>query len=922
MPRFIRLWRNLVGRSRVERDLDEELRSAFDLLVNEKLSSGLPPDEARRTARLELGGLESVKDNVRDARAGGGVDALLQDLRYGVRILRRNPTFSLVAILTLALGTGANAAVFQLMNALRLRALPVEKPAELVSIGVDRHGKGRVGRGYDTGRPVPFSEPLWQEIRSQQQAFSSLLAWGGSRWDLSTEGEVVWAQGFYVSGGYFRALGVGARVGRLLSEADDQKGCGSPGAVLSFNFWRSRYGGHTGVIGQTIMLDRFPFTVIGVTPPGFLGVEAGRAFDVMLPLCAEPMLRGNQSATGRRDAWWLDIMGRLKPDWTIESAQAHLNAISPSVFQATVSPGYKPDLAKNYTAFTLTAAPAGAGVSVLPPEAYQFLWVLLGTTGVVLLLTCANLANLMLARSTARSHEFAVRLAIGATRRRLIGQLLSENALIAGAGALGGLLLARGISRMLVTFLNGARMFPSNIVVDLTPDWRVLALVTLVAVCVCLFFGLSPALRASRRSPAAAMQPGGRSTTDAHEAVALRRGLVVAQIALSMVLVVGAVLFGRTLNNLGAVDLGFDPDVVVAAVDLRRTAVQPPARIQAFADIVAGLQRVPGVRYAAETVIVPLGGADWNGQIAKGGVVQHGDVHFNAVGDNFFRVMETPLLKGRMFDGRDRPGVPRTVVVNETFARRYFANVDPLGQTFELDIPRTPKPVYSIVGLVRDAKFRQVREERTAAVAAFSDDQSSAMFLPIVYLPIRQEFADFGPADLRVIVRADLPASSLTPALARAITTAVPGAAVSFDAVSNFVDRLLVPQRLMAWLSGFFGVLAMLIASIGLYGVIAYLVTRRRIEIGVRMALGAEPRRIIRMVLSESGMLLAAGVAAGTALAVVASRFASSLLYGLEPLDPVSFALGIGALAVVVLFAAWFPAYRASKVSPSIALRE
>src|SRR5439155_13029242 len=412
--------------------------------------------------------------------------------------------------------TGANAAIFQLVNALRLRSLPVEKPHELVSIGIDQHAKGRVGRAYP-GRSI-FTEPLWQEIRTQQQAFSSLFAWGNGRWDLSTEGEAVYAFGFYVSGRFFDGLGVHAYLGRLLTELDDQRGCGSPGAVLSHGFWRTRFGGNPSVIGQTIMLDRRPFRVIGVTPRGFFGVEVGRTFDVALPLCAEALLRGQQAGTGQRAVWWLDIMGRLKPGWTVERAQAQVAAMSPGVFQATVSPTYTADWAKNYASFTLTARPGATGVSNLRSRYATQLWALLGATGLVLLLTCLNLANLMLARSTARGREVAVRLAIGASRRRVVRQMLSESVLLAGLGAGGG-----------------------------------------------------------------------------H---------VVVQVGLSLVLVVGALLFARTLKNLGAVELGFDPDVVVVAVDLSRTAVRPGARTQTLAAIVTRLHQVPGVRHTAEALIV------------------------------------------------------------------------------------------------------------------------------------------------------------------------------------------------------------------------------------------------------------------------------------------------------------------------------
>jgi len=524
----------------------------------------------------------------------------------------------------------------------------------------------------------------------------------------------------------------------------------------------------------------------------------------------------------------------------------------------------------------------------------------------------------MLARSTARRREIAVRLAIGASRRRIVRQMLSESALLAGFGALGGLLLARWISQTLVMFLNAGS---NRIFVDLTPDWRVFAFIAVVAVFTCVLFGLSPALKATQCDVATTMQPGGRSSTDGYEAVALRRGLVVVQVALSMVLVVGALLFGRTLRNLSSVKLGFDPDVIVASVDLRRTPVQPEARRQAFADIVGRLNQLPGVRQAAETMIVPLSGGDWNGRIVKGGAVQDGDVHFNEVGGNYFRVMKTPLLAGRTFDGRDQPDAPKAVIVNETFARRYFQNTDLIGKTFQMELPPgSPQPTYHIVGLVRDAKYLQVREERTTAAVRFSANESSAVFLPIAYLAVSQ--SRMPPPDFRIVVRADVQPASLTRALTRAIAEAAPAASVSYDTVTTYIQRLLVTERLMAWLSGFFGVLAMLIASIGLYGVTSYIVTRRRVEIGVRMALGAEPRAVIRMMLRESGLLLAVGVLIGVALAGVALRYAEGLLYGLTPLDATSFALATSLLGFVSLLGAWFPARRASKLDPAVALRE
>jgi putative ABC transport system permease protein len=903
----------LFRRRRREQDLQDELAAHLSIDIQDRIDAGEDAQRAWQAARRDFGNVTRIAEDTRATWGWAGVEWWLQDVRYGTRLLRRAPAFSMVAVLTLALGTGANTAIFQLMNALRLRPLPVHEPDELVSIGIDQHGKARMGR-REVGRSV-FTEPLWQEIRVQQQAFSSVFAWASGRWDLSTQGDVVWADGYYMSGSYFATLGVPAQAGRLLTEADDRKGCAAPGAVFSYDFWQARYGGNRSVIGQTISLDRRSFEVIGVAPRGFLGMEAGRAFDVALPLCAEPLMRGREAGTGRRDVWWLDVMGRLKPGWNLERARAHLAEISPALFQATIAPTYTADWAKDYTSFTFIAASGRTGVSMLPTEVHAVLWMLFGATSVVLLLACANLANLMLARATARGPEIAVRLAIGATRRRLVAQLLTESALIAALGAVSGFLLGRWVSQIIVTFLNGGSL-PVRIAVDLTPDWRPLALSTLVAVLVCVLCGLAPALKSTRRNPATAMQPGGRSSGDGHDAIALRRGLVVLQIALSIVLVVGALLFVRTLKRLNEVDLGFDPAVLVASVDLGRTAVQPGARMQAFENIVARLRTISGVRYASEAVIVPLSGADWNGRIVKRGAVQHGEVHFNAVGVDYFRAMETPVLRGRTLESRDRPGAPRVAVVNETFARRYFPTEDPIGQTFQVDAQRAQ--TYSIVGLVRDAKFLQVGEERGARS---SGDQSGGSFLPIAYLAAPQEMVS-APATLRIVMRTDVPAPSITPTLTRAITDVAPGAAVAYDAVARYIDTLLLPQRLVAWLSGFFGLLAVLIASIGLYGIMSYLVTRRKIEIGVRMALGAEPGTIIRLILREASMLVVSGLLIGVALAALASQSAESLLYGLEPLDLASFALGTTVLACVGLLAAWLPARRASKVAPMLTLRD
>jgi predicted permease len=814
----------------------------------------------------------------------------------------KNRTFALVAILTLALGTGANAAIFQLVNAVRLRTLPVEKPQELVAIGIDYQGKGRTGRGYG-GRSI-YTEPIYRELGRQQQAFSGIIAWGADSWDLASEGELQPARGYYVSGNYFETLGVQPHVGRLFIASDDQTGCGTPAAVLSYAFWQSRFGGNRGVVGQALSLDRHSFTIVGVAPPQFFGTEVGRSFDVVIPLCAEPLIRGPQgTGIGQQHVWWLDVMGRLKPGWTIDRAAAHLDAISAGVFKSTVASRWTAETVKEFLAFRFTADSAATGVSNLRRDYATPIWVLLGATGVVLLITCANLANLMLARATVRDREIAVRLAIGASRGRVVRQLLSESLLIALLGAAAGMLLSRWLSQALVTFVttNSNRLF-----VDLTPDWRLFAFITGLAVLACLLFGLSPAIKATRTDPAKTMHAGGRWSSDGHEAFGLRRGLVVVQVALSLVLIVGALLFTRSLQNLANVEIGFRPDGLLrAGVDVRGTGVKQGALVATFDRIVERVQAVPGVVHAANALIIPLTGPGWNQRIVVNGVLQQGLVLFNQVGPTFFETLETPLVLGRAFDARDRVGSPLTAIVNETFARKYFAGQSPIGRTFAFEpAPGITQHQFEIVGMVKDTKYMDLREDAE----------------PIGYFPLAQEPQP--EPGIEIVVRSDVALAPLTSSVTRAIVETAPGASVVYRPLRTYLSDALVTERLMASLSSFFGLLAILIATVGLYGVVSYMVTRRQAEIGIRVALGADPRAVVTMVLAESGWLLVIGGAIGVILAVVASKSATSLLFGVKPWDPLSLAIAIGSLASVTLIAAWIPARRASRTAPTTALRE
>jgi predicted permease len=894
-------WTRFFRRQHWDDERARELQTYFEHEVDDNIARGMTPVEARHAARRKLGNATLVREEIYDMNTIAFLETAWRDLRYGARLLRRNPTFAIVAILTLALGTGANAAIFQLVDAVRLRTLPVVNPHELVEITIETHGKGRTG-GFMGRRPMQ-SNVLWERIRDSQQAFSSVMAWSPQRFDLADGGEVRPAEGLWVSGTFFDTLGVRASRGRLIGPADDVRGCASPGVVLSDAFWRREYGGDPGVLQRTILIDGHRFDVIGVTAPGFFGVEVGRSFDVAIPLCADPILRGERTRLDRGDQWFLSIFGRLKPDWTLERAAAQLKAMSPAIFKETLPARYVPEDARSYLAFLFKVDPAGAGVSNLRQAYSTPLWILLGVTGLVLLVTCANLANLMLARATAREREIGIRLAIGASRRRIVRQMLSESLLLAVVGAAVGLLVARWLSGFLVVFLSTDQ---NPLFLDLAFDWRIFAFTALIASAACLLFGLAPALRATGSSPAVTVL-GGRGATDGRERFTLRRTLVVIQVAVSLVLLVGALLFARSLRNLMAVDPGFRQDgVLVVNLDLQRANVAPENRRELYDAIVERLKAVPGVDGAAEAAIAPISGNGWNQRIVVDGKVQDGAVNFNAVSPGYFQTLATPIVKGRDFTLRDNRSSVPVAIVNELFVKKHLGGGDAIGRRFHIeDSPgEEPQPRYEIVGVVADTYYNDLREER----------------VPITYVPVLQE-REIDPF-LQVVLHSSIGIGGVTPAVSRVIQEFNPTIAVQFTTMERLVTNSLTSERLMAALSGFFGGLAVLIATVGLYGVMSYMVARRRMEIGIRMALGADRGTVVRLVVSDAGRLLAVGLLVGVPLAILAARTARTLLYGLQPWDPITLTLGALTLGGVALVASWLPAYRASRVAPTAALRD
>lgn len=897
--------RGLFRKKHVEHEMDEELRSYVDAAAKEKMRSGMNREEAWRAARMEMGSMEGVKENVREASWETRLETLWSDLRFGARLLRFNPVFAAAAILSLALGIGANTAIFQLIDAVRLRTLPVKNAQEIAKIAIEKRSSAS---GMFSSRYPDVTHAMWEQIRAQQQGFSSVFAWGPNVFNISPGGEVQSAQGLWISGEFFDTLGVEPALGRLLTRADDQPGCGSPNAVISYAFWQRQFGGERSVLGRTITVNRHPFSIVGVTPADFYGVEVGRTFDLAIPLCAEPLVNGDTgmgSQLKSRMGWWLSVMGRLKPGWTIERATAQLRAISPGLFEAALPPEFNPATAKVFLQYQLAAFPADTGVSDLRKDYQAPLSLLLALAALVLLIASANLANLLLARASSREKEMGMRMAVGASRGRLIRQLLLESLLLAVIGAAFGALLGRNISHLLVASLSTEA---DPLFVDIGMDWRVLGFTTALAVLTSILFGLAPALRATRAAPVEMLREGGRGVTQGLSRFGLRRILVATQIALSLTLLVGALLFARSLNKLAGLDAGFRQDgVFVTDIDFTPLNLPNDGRIAFRKELLKRVQSLPGVDSAALAAIVPLSGSGMNHDILWGNTSDsESDVPsaaFNIVSPGFFQTLQTRLLSGRDFDEHDGAGSPNVAIVNETFAQKFANGANPVGMRFRVRRMKQITP-YEIVGLVQDTKYYDLRED----------------FFPIVYTGMAQ--SDRPGSDAQIVIRSHASLVSLMTAIKNTANEANPNMDISFSTLRDTILNGLLRDRLMARLSGFFGILAVVLAVIGLYGVISYMVARRRNEIAIRMAMGAGRENIVKLVMGEAAVLLVVGLLTGTAVALAGGRAAANMLFGLKPWDVPTFAVALAGLAAVAVIASLLPALRAARLDPMAALRQ
>lgn len=902
MPWYQR-WRNVFRPERVDEALEDELQYHIAETVDRLVEKGMPEREALREARRRLGNYGLQKERTRDMNLSQWLDSTRADILYAIRQLRLNPGFAAVAVVSLALGIGANSAMFQLVNAIRLKLLPVSEPEQLAYVDFQRPA---ARSGWFTGRSSIFTYAQWDQIRTHQETFTGMFAWNVKRFNLSPGGEPRFAQGMFASGGMFDVLGVKPMLGRTFNEADDGPHCNAS-AVLSHAFWQREFGGDPTVIGRIIKVDGYPLPVSGVTGPAFFGLEVGSQFDIAVPLCTDALLAEDHKGRAPLPAaWWLSVMGRLKPGATIARANAGLLALSPAVMRATLPPEYAPGLAKRYLANKLTVTEGATGISDLRRQYERPLWILMAITGLVLLIACANLANLLLARATAREREIAVRLAIGASRARLVRQLLAESLLLAFAGAISGTALAALMTRAMTALISTP---DAPVFVDVTPDWRVLLFTSGLAIATCLLFGLLPAMRATVLAPATAMRAGGRGMTAGRERFNLRRGLVALQVALSFVLLTGALLFVRTLNNLSTADAGFQSEGVLSVnLDISKAPYKPEQRLALYQQFQETLAALPGVISAAQVGSTPVSGSTWDQMIGADGAraTESGNrAFFNRSAQGYFHTMGTPLLSGRDFNSHDTLTSEKVAVVNEMFARRFFGGRNPVGHTFRLDAGAgKPEPSFLIVGMVANTKYAQLRED----------------FLAIAHFPIAQDPEPGAGATF--VLRLTGPPGAVMDRANKAIGQINAQIGIEYRPFSVQLQESLLREKLMATLSGGFGILAGLLSTLGLYGVIAYMVARRRNEIGLRMALGASRGHITAVVLREAAVLVFAGLAAGLLLVLWAGRTAETLLYGLAANDVSTLAVAGAVLAGVALLASYLPSRRAAAIDPIAALRE
>ena len=816
----------------------------------------------------------------------------MSDLRDAIRSVFSSPIVTTAAVLSLALGIGANTALFSIVNSVLLRPLPVREPERLMLLGIGEEME------------YIWTSRMWDELRnSHANLFDGMVASNGTRFDIASGGPVQQIDAYYVSASYFAVLDVRAVLGRVFTAEDEARdgGADGPVTVISHEYWQRRFNGDVDVIGRTMTIERVTFTIVGVTPAGFYGLDVGDRFDVLVPLGMEPRLTPFHSRIVN-DSEWLTVMVRLRQGQSVESLASALRAVQRPFREATLPAGWP---LEEYIAEPFRVQPAATGTSYVRYRFTQPLVVLSVVAVLVLLIACANIANLMLARAVGRRREFGVRLALGAPRWRLARQVLVESLVVAGAGAMIGLMFAQWGAHIL---LHQFSTDTFTVRLDLPIDWRVTAFTVVATGLTALLSGTVPALRASRSNPLLSL----RATADAPAGGwGMGSALVAAQVGLSVVLLVAAGLFIRTFVTLSTGDSGFvTAGLMTVHLDGRHSGLAPADRVRTFEEVRKVAATVPAVSSAVVAPFAPFNGGGMRFPVDLEGAAPRSGrdrmVWGVAVSPGWFVTVGPPLAAGRDFTDRDTAQSPPVAIVNEEFVRVFLGGAPPLGRLFRGGQSAQPAPV-EIVGLARNAHYRTLRQP----------------VLPLVFLPVAQATNREAFPFATLIIRTQVSDPAL---LARPLTAAIGSVnrdlSLTFQPYATRLRSMLVRERSIAVLSAFFGGLALLLSAVGLYGVTAYNVHRRRREIGVRIALGAVPGMVIRLVIRRVAVLVAIGALSGAVVALWAARLVESLLFGLEARDPATTVMAVSVLAAVAAFAAWLPARRAARLDPSVVLRE
>jgi len=905
--------KQLFSRRRIYGDLSAEIEEHLAEKVDELVAGGMSREEATFAARREFGNVLQIEERSREIWQWPALENFFMDVRYGLRQLRKNPGFTAVAVLTLALGIGANTAIFSLIDSVMLRPLPVPSPQRLVVFTWEARHWPKTDSSYgwsgcpseasDPKRPFytgcSFSYPMFEQMQAEKKIFANVFAFvPAPQIGVSVDGNASFAGGEFVSGDFFPVLGIRAALGRML-RVSDEAATAFPAVVLSYSYWKRQFGGAPSAIGKSMVVNGIPSTIVGVAPPSFFGLDPGIVQDLWLPLSTQNPVFRNWPKTTDAAAWWLLVGARLQPRVTIAQAEA----ASEVIFIRGVASGGSPML-KREDAPRVELVSLAHGLVTLRNHFGDALFLLMAAVGLVLLIACANVASLTLARTAAREKELAVRFALGAERWRIIRQLVTENLIMVVTAGLLGMVFAYLGASSLAAFLSSNS--DSALETNVHPDLRILGFTLAIATLTGILSGLAPALRSTRIRVAPALKESAASLPGA-SLMGRRFGvgnmLVVAQVALSILVLVGASLLARTLINLSILNIGFDAhNIVLFGVAPELSGYKGERLASLFPELQQCLSAIPGVASVAYSTFPLLSDAYMARDIYFANEPDQSlQVDFLNVGPNFFETMRIPLLAGRSYNSHDfaDSSVKKTkvVIVNQSFAHRFFGKQNPIGQLINLD--KGKPPGVEIIGVVGDTKYNRLREG----------------IEPTLYLPMQPGGGFFE-------VRTALDPKALLPSI-RAAVRSVDSNLPIFQLMTQTeqIDRGIFQERLVAWLSGAFALLALVLACIGLYGLLAHEVARRTHEVGIRMALGASPGEVLRLVLGRGIRLVALGMAIGIGAALGLARYLQTLLYGVRPIDPLAYATVTILLLIVTFGACYVPARRATKVDPMVALR-